>query len=59
VRCLLPDTPAAATSGDCQRDIAVGQDLSVLYRFSSARLPDWRALDKAVRDHVEALLSGQ
>lgn len=59
VRCLLPDTPAAATSGDCQRDIAVGQDLSVLYRFSSARLADWRALDKAVRDHVEALLSGQ
>ncbi|MGR6465577.1 hypothetical protein [Rhizobium sp. PAMB 3182] len=57
VRCILPNDPAAATSGDCQRDIAIGQDLSILYRFSSARLQDWQALDAAVRSHVTALLA--
>lgn len=44
-RCLLPKTPAAATTADCQRDIHVGRDLTLLYRFSSKLLPDWETLD--------------
>jgi len=56
VRCLLPSSPALATSGDCQRDIKVGKDLSVLYRFSSNQLGDWRAMDAAVRSFVNARL---
>ncbi|QFY60092.1 hypothetical protein FZ934_06400 [Rhizobium grahamii] len=56
VRCMLPATAEAATSGDCQRDIKVGRDLSVLYRFSSQHLPDWDHIDAAIRHFVEARL---
>lgn len=58
VRCL--DGPAAglASGGSCQRDIRIGDDLTVLYRFSEALLPRWRALDRAVRDYVAARLLG-
>ncbi len=52
VRCVIPARPEDATSGDCQRDIFVGQDLSVLYRFSSNLLPQWQELDDAVRSYV-------
>jgi hypothetical protein len=48
-RCVLPKTEKDATSSDCQRDIHVGRDLTLLYRFSSALLPQWRNLDRAVR----------
>lgn len=54
VRCILPADPSFATSGDCQRDIHVGKDLTVLYRFSSLMLKDWRAIDTAIRGHIEA-----
>ncbi|MBB3382264.1 MULTISPECIES: hypothetical protein [unclassified Rhizobium] len=56
VRCLLPSSPALATSGDCQRDVKVGKDLSVLYRFSSNQLGDWRTMDAAVQDFVKTRL---
>lgn len=56
VRCILPATPAQATSGDCQRDIKIGRDLSVLYRFSSADLGDWDHIDAALQRFVEARL---
>lgn len=56
VRCILPSAPDKATSGDCQRDIKVGKDLSVLYRFSSSHLVDWDHIDAAIRTFVEARL---
>lgn len=56
VRCMLPEHPADATGGDCQRDIHVGQDLTVLYRFSSTLLSDWHHIDAAVRSFVETRL---
>lgn len=56
VRCILPSSPADATSGDCQRDIKVGKDLSVLYRFSSRHLQDWDHIDAAIRTFVETRL---
>ncbi|RAX40206.1 hypothetical protein [Rhizobium tropici] len=56
VRCLLPASPALATSGDCQRDVKLGKDLSVLYRFSSNQLGDWRAMDAAVQNFIRARL---
>jgi hypothetical protein len=52
VRCLIPSDAKLASSGDCQRDIHVGEDLSVLYRFSSRLLPDWKQIDAAVRGYV-------
>jgi hypothetical protein len=53
VRCLLPATGSQSTGADCQRDIHVGTDLSLLYRFSSRLLPQWQAMEGAVRAHVE------
>ncbi len=52
VRCLLPAPGAAPSGGDCQRDIHVGRDLTVLYRFSSTLLRDWQAIDAAVETYV-------
>jgi hypothetical protein len=54
IRCLLPGSTGEATSSDCQRDIHVGEDLTVLYRFSSRLLGDWQAIDAAVRDYVSS-----
>lgn len=56
VRCLLPSADERATGGDCQRDIHVGRDLTVLYRFSSSLLKDWDHIDAAVRSFVGARL---
>jgi hypothetical protein len=56
VRCLLPLQGEKPTNGDCQRDIRVGQDLTVLYRFSSGVLRDWQQIDAAVRSFVEKRL---
>jgi len=56
VRCLLPASPELATSGDCQRDIRVGRDLSVLYRFSSRHLAEWEHIDAAIAQFVETRL---
>lgn len=53
VRCLLSVAGENPTSGDCQRDIHIGQDLTVLYRFSSALLNDWQHIDASVRSFVE------
>ncbi|PYB71209.1 hypothetical protein [Rhizobium wuzhouense] len=53
VRCLIPTADKLASSSDCQRDIHVGEDLSVLYRFSSRLLPEWKQIDAAVRSYVE------
>jgi len=57
VRCLLPGPGGKPTSGDCQRDIHIGQDLTVLYRFSSGLLKDWQHIDAAVRLFVETRLA--
>jgi hypothetical protein len=48
VRCVLPASPLDATSADCQRDIHLGQDLNVEYRFSSTLLSSWKTLDADV-----------
>ncbi len=57
VRCMLPATPEDATSADCQRDIHIGTDLVVLYRFSSQLLPQWQAIDGAVIKFVHERLA--
>lgn len=59
VRCVLPPSVETATSGDCQRDIKVGRDLSVLYRFSSRHLADWGHIDAAIRTFVQTRLVSQ
>ena len=56
VRCILPDNPAHASGSDCQRDIHVGRDLTLLYRFSSTMLADWERIDASVQSYIEARL---
>lgn len=58
VRCILPTSPDEANGGDCQRDIHVGRDLTVLYRFSSTLLGDWQAIDAAIEGYVSARVTG-
>ncbi|NVD41115.1 hypothetical protein HT585_19760 [Ensifer sp. HO-A22] len=54
VRCLEPGANETSTSADCQRDIHVGKDLVVLYRFSRNLLPQWREIDNAVGGFVKS-----
>jgi hypothetical protein len=56
-RCLTG--PAAEESlAPCERDIHVGDNLSLSYRFPPALLGDWRALDDAVSAKAALMLSG-
>ena len=52
VRCMMPADEKQSTGADCQRDIHIGRDLSVLYRFSSRLLPQWQAMEARVRDYL-------
>ncbi len=52
VRCMMPTDEKQSTSADCQRDIHIGRDLSVLYRFSSRLLPQWQAIEARMRDYL-------
>ncbi len=59
VRCLVETTDAAeefTTRTGCQRDISLGTDLSVTYRFSIDLLPHWREIERDVRTRLEAAL---
>lgn len=54
-RCL--DGPSAAESlAPCERDVHVGADLSLSYRFPRELLVDWHALDEAVVKRIEGLI---
>jgi hypothetical protein len=52
VRCLIPARIEESTSADCLRDVHVGRDLTLLYRFSSSLLPQWQEIDTAVRSYA-------
>ncbi|ABR59894.1 hypothetical protein [Sinorhizobium medicae] len=56
LRCVLPELPAASTSADCQRDVHLGKDLTVLYRFSSRLLPQWHAIENSIESYITAHL---
>lgn len=52
LRCILPASGATSSSADCQRDVHMGKDLTVLYRFSSKLLPEWQAIDETVETYI-------
>ncbi|TDH39243.1 hypothetical protein E2A64_09305 [Pseudohoeflea suaedae] len=58
VRCLIENgqTGAISTQTGCQRDIFIGQDLSLTYRFSIDLLPQWREIEADVRARFENAL---
>ena len=60
VRCLVDGRQSDAdfaTYTGCQRDIAVGDDLSLTYRFSMDLLPQWKEIENAVRRRFDVALS--
>jgi hypothetical protein len=41
----------------CLRDIHVGRDTTLTYRFNAKLLPDWMAMDRMVRETVTAMMA--
>ncbi|MBB4953367.1 hypothetical protein H4S14_001365 [Agrobacterium vitis] len=56
IRCMGTETSDDQSIDDCQRDIHLGNDLSVLYRFSRKNLMDWQKIDEAVVAYVSQRL---
>jgi len=59
VRCLVEEPGSDlnfSTQTGCQRDIFIGKDLSVTYRFSIDLLPHWREIERDIRTRIEAAL---
>ncbi|MBZ0163659.1 MAG: hypothetical protein K8H74_13235 [Notoacmeibacter sp.] len=54
-RCLAGEA-AARSLAPCERDIHVGDHLSLTYRFSREFLEDWRRLDAAVMALADSML---
>ncbi len=54
-RCLAPEQ-AAGSLAPCERDIHVGEQLSLSYRFPERLLGEWRDLDRAVLTFAYRLL---
>ena len=60
IRCLVEEAgsePDFNTRTGCQRDIAIGRDLSVTYRFSIDLLTHWREIEADIRNHLELALT--
>ncbi|SIQ12685.1 hypothetical protein SAMN05880582_101838 [Rhizobium sp. RU20A] len=57
VRCLPASDEIASTGADCMRDIHIGNDLVLLYRFSARLLPQWQAIEKKVSSFVTERLN--
>lgn len=58
VRCLDEET-SKTNLASCQRDIFLGEDLQLTYRFPREILGDWQKLDQQIRTFAEAHLKGQ
>jgi len=54
-RCLIGES-ARASLAPCERDIHVGENLSLSYRFPGELLGDWAKLDAAVRARAASML---
>ena len=54
-RCL-DETAAAHSLAPCERDVQVGEDLSLIYRFPREMLADWKSLDAAVVAKINSML---
>lgn len=54
-RCLTGDV-AAQSLAPCERDIQLGDNLSLTFRFPEELLKDWRGLESAIRARAVAML---
>ena len=55
-RCIRESDRVAAPF--CIRDIHVGDNLSLTYRFHASMIGDWLAMERAVRARIEAMIAG-
>lgn len=55
-RCLSGQT-AQQSLAPCERDIQLGDELSMTYRFPKELLPDWENLDLLVREKAQQMLT--
>jgi hypothetical protein len=55
VRCLDGDA-ALQSLAPCERDVHIGEGLSLVYRFPRELLGDWKTLDAAVITKIQSLL---
>lgn len=55
-RCLT-GTAAKEALAPCERDINIGNRLSLTYRFPAALLSEWQVLDRAIRQKASRLLN--
>ncbi len=56
-RCLN-ELSGKQVMADCERDVHLGNELSLLYRFPKEMLGDWRSLDAAVQSAANRFLQG-
>ena len=56
-RCVKPKS--ALSTPFCIRDIHIGKDLMLSYRFHVRHLPEWLKIDQGIREHVNGLIMGQ
>jgi len=56
-RCLDEES-SKSNLASCQRDIFLGEDLQLTYRFPREMLADWEQLDRQIRTFAEAHLKG-
>jgi hypothetical protein len=54
-RCLT-GASAAESLAPCERDIQLGEDLSLTYRFPAELLSEWQLMDEAVSAKAEEML---
>ena len=57
-RCLS-GTAARESLAPCERDLAIGNDMSLTYRFPAELLGDWPALDAAIAGKAKTYLQTQ
>lgn len=55
-RCVKPGEASATPY--CLRDIHVGRDLAVTYRFHQSLIGEWMALDAAIRAQMKRMIAG-
>lgn len=56
VRCFAGEEAGRATI--CLREVMIGRDLIMTYRFAASLLPAWQALDRDLRERIDGFLGG-
>ncbi len=53
MRCMETPEIQGAANTDCQNDTEAGQDLTIMTRYSKRLLPQWQAIDTAIKTYIK------